>query len=63
MTLLGLIMLLVVVGLILYIVPMEPAIKDIITKVVVVVVIVSLVYFVLQAFGVTGRLQQIRIGP
>lgn len=61
MSLIGLILTLVVVGVVLWLlnnyVPMDPKIKTIINVVVVIVVVVWL----LQAFGVLGSLRDLRI--
>ena len=61
MSLIGLVMTLVVVGILLWLlnnyVPMDGKIKQIINVVVVIVVVI----WVLQAFGVLGSLQNIRI--
>jgi hypothetical protein len=61
MSLIGLVMTLVVVGVLLWLlnnyVPMDGKIKQIINVVVVIVVVI----WVLQAFGVLGSLQNIRI--
>lgn len=61
MSLVGLVMTLVVVGILLWLlnnyVPMDGKIKQIINVVVVIVVVI----WVLQAFGVLGSLQNIRI--
>jgi hypothetical protein len=61
MSLIGLILTLVVVGVLLWLlnnyVPMDPKIKTIINVVIVIVVVI----WVLQAFGVLGSLRDLRI--
>jgi len=52
MPLLYLVLLLILIGLLLYVVPMEAGIKDIVVKICVVVAVVALVFWLLGVFGV-----------
>lgn len=52
MTLIGLLIFLAVAGLVLYLLPLEPGIKNIIVKIVIVVACVWVVVWLLQSFGV-----------
>lgn len=49
--LLGLLLLLIVIGLIMWLVPMDPSVKQLAYKVVVVIVVVVLVVWLLGVFG------------
>jgi hypothetical protein len=61
MPLLNLVILLIVIGVLMWLmekyIPMDPTIKRIIQA----VIIIAVVIYLLQAFGVLGSLQQIRI--
>jgi len=64
MPLIYLVLLLILIGLLLYIVPMDPGLKDIVVKICIVVAVVALVFWVLGVFGVLpARMGNLRIGP
>ena len=61
MPLINLVIVLIVIGVLLWLmttyIPMDPTIK----KIIMAVVIIAVVIYLLQAFGILGSLQQIRI--